>query len=631
MPNPAPSKPGAASRNGTSSKDLTYVQLVVDRARHAQNQYQSYFRRITRWYDLYRGIYSGRFQQFRNNVHIPFTLSVIQSDVARKVQATFGVWPIVSFAGYSTEDAAIARKVETLISAQMKDAKSFHKAYDLFLSGNLYGNGIARYSWRKDERFERWREVDDHFDIEVVREGNVVRFDGPDWDVIDPLDFWLQPGQRRIQDAAWAIHRYYLDIDQIEQMVKQGVFKRDAYDQLKQAPMNQTQTSELGERMSVYRNASDWEARRTEKHARPVEIWEMWGEVPSDNALDGVTNVVLTVANRRVLLRGRENPYWHGQIPFLNYCPNPDLHYFHGIGKAEIAEKLQITANRLANQKLDALDLFIDPVFLANRQSGIDTQNLIMRAGRVIGVDGPVDDSQVRALIPDLRGLQQAYAEIGQLSGWIQAGTGIIEDTVAGLPSSGRQTAREYLGRQEAGLSRVMMEARLAEEDFVEELANGFRMLDRQHLDTPHELKILGSTATINPITGLPMPQEPMVIDIGDLNQDYRARAMGASQTMGKAVRQQNLIAVLQAFTSNPALLSAVNWSAMATEILRTFDFLNPQEFLNSQQTNLNEQAMAQGSPAAGATGAGTDRLPALNPEIIAQMMGQGQAPIPGV
>src|SRR5262249_54024404 len=154
---------------------------------------------------------------------------------------------------------------------------------------------------------------------------------------------------------------------------------------------------------SVLRNLDEYESLRSDKYAKPVEIWEMWGDLPSALAPDGVQRRVCTLANRRVVLRNEPLPYWHGEIPFIAYCPQPDPHYFHGVGKGEISERLQMTANRLANQKLDALDLFIDPVFLMNRQMGIDTQNLYMRAGRVIGVDGPVDDSVIRPLSPDLR------------------------------------------------------------------------------------------------------------------------------------------------------------------------------------------------------------------------------------
>lgn len=617
-----------------TSTDLRDVEVVMTRAEHARQYYQSYLTRLARWYDLYRGIYTGRFQAHRNNVHIPFLFSVMQSDVARKVQTSFGGWPIVTFSGYSPEDAPIARKNEVLISAQMKDCDSFSKAVDLFLTADMYGVGIARHGWLTTKRKERWREVNE-MNVETQFEGEVTRFDGPNWEVVDPLVFWPQPGCRRIKDAAWVIHRYWLDLDDIQDMARDDIFDMSCVSKLAAGGMSKEVESSFTERYSVYRNYAEFETRRGERFAKPVEITEMWGLVPYDKAPNGVRMRVISVGNRNVLMRNRPNPYWHGEIPFIAYCPQPDPHYFHGMGKCEIGEKMQLTANRFANQKLDALDLWSDPPFLVNRQSGIDTSNLFLRAGRVIGADGPIDDTQIRQIIPDLRGIQQTYAEIGQLWQWIQQGTGIIEDVVQGMPGAGRQTAREYLGRQEQVLTRLMLEARLAEEAFVEPLANAFRHLNRQYLKVPHEVRILGSAAMMDPMTGLPMPQEPIPIDIGDLNPDYRARAVGSTQMLGKSTRQQNMITVLQAMTANPALVGMVNWGNFAKQIFDAFDMQNPDSLLNPQLTMMNQMAMGGGAPAgpeAGGAPGGEVGLPQLNPEQLGGQMGQAPpGPLPAM
>lgn len=589
--------------------DEQYVNLVVDRANHSRNHFKSFFSRLARWYDLYRGVYAGRYQTFRNNIHIPFIFSVVQSDVSRKVQATFGNRPFVSFIGTAPEDAPLARKNELLIDAQLNAANSFAKAYDAYLCADLYGLAVIRHGWTQDIRMERMRQKPDDpfqtYDVDGGYEDTsvdvpVVRFDGPDWSVVDPLDFWPQPAKPRVPQMAWIVHRYYMDLDEIRDEVEfTGKFRRSALRQLEQAPMTQGQTAEYAERVSVYRSYQEWEARLQERHAKPIEVWEMWGSVPSDMAPDGLRHRVITVANRKVLLRNEPTPFWHGQIPFIAYSPSPDPHYLHGVGKAEIAEKPQIAANRLANMKLDTLDLFGAPTFLLNeQQTSVDRQNLYLKPGRVIGFNGPVGDDAIRPLIPDLRGLQATYGEIEQMSQWIQQGTGIVEDTVSGFSSSGRQTAREFLGRQEASLSRVMMEARLAEEYFVEPLANAFRMLNRQFLSVPQEIQAIGSAAVINPITGLPMPPEAVEIDYDTINMDFKARAMGATQMLGKAVRQQNLIAVMGAFGSNPVLAGIANWAAFGREVLRTFDFVNPDEFLNTQMTGMNAMGMANGNTA---------------------------------
>ena len=44
------------------------------------------------------------------------------------------------------------------------------------------------------------------------------------------------------------------------------------------------------------------------------------------------------------------------------------------------------------------------------------------------------------------------------------------------------------------------------------------------------------------------------------------ARAVGASQMMGRSVRQQNFLGLLQMMSANPALMGLVNWANFARQ-----------------------------------------------------------------
>lgn len=572
------------------------LSLVQQRRQHALNRYLNFFRRISRFYDLYRGIYAGKFAAYRNNVHLPLLFSVIQSDVARKVQTSFGAWPIVQFTGYSHEETYKARKNEVLVSAQMKDCGSFEKAVDFYTSADMYGTAIARVGWKTDIRKEKIRLQDPAGGI-ISQTTNKTYFEGPDWDVVDILDFWPQPG-KKLKDADWVIHRYYKDLDELERMAATGYYDQTAINQLKQqGTMPSSQGDEWQTRVNVYRSYNDYEARRSEKFAKPVEIWEMWGKVPSEFASDGIVDRVITIANGKVVLRNRPNPFWHGQIPFLAYCPQPDPHYFHGPGKIEIAEKMQYTANRLVNQKLDALDLTVDPMWLANSSLGIDSQALMTKAGRVIKIDGPIGEDMIRTLSPDLRGLQAAYQEVEFLWQAIQQSTGIIEDTVQGAPASRRQTAREFMGRQENVLTRLMLEARLAEECFVEPLADLFVAMNKQFLPVPKEIRILGSDAMINPITGMRFPTQTTTMQLDDIVHDYRARAVGSTQMLGKQLQQQQLMTLMQVAGGNPVAAQMINWTAFIRQLFEVFDLKNVDELLLTEPTQMNKAAEGPTSP----------------------------------
>lgn len=610
----------------------TQVIALVDSRRIESLRYNwKLFNTLPEWYKLYRNARENP-AQFRNNVAVPFLFAMMWSDVSRKVQTSFGSWPIVEFAGYDYRDSARAKKNEILISAQMKDSDSMVKAIDFFLMADLCGTAVARYGWLNITRKNRVRipvTVAPGVRQEQVIEYDAEHFDGPNWNPIDRLDFWQQPGRKKIEEMDWVIHRYWEDLDNLKEDARSDdpYFDPEGVKLLEQAPMPHNSYADYTTKRMVIRGYEDQAARYQERYAKPVEIWEMWGLVPEEFAPDGIRTRCIAIGNGRVVLKNREIPFWDSKKPFLSYSPMPDPYSFDAPGKVEIVAPLQRTANRIANQKLDALDLIIDPMWVASNQVNINTQSLFSRAGRVLLVDGDATDANIRPLTPDIRGFQQAYGEIAQLWEFMQLGSG-INDIVMGLQPNDRETARGFLGRQENVLTRLSLEARAAEEMFIEPLANAFRKLDQQYLTLPHEIKILGSLAVINPITGLPLPQEPVTLDYDDFTPDYRARAIGATQMMGRNVRQQNYISLLQMMSANPALMQLVNWANFARQGFELFDFKNIDELLVSQVPMVNQIAQQTGQDPTAVAQTVSTPLEQLNPEILGSLMG-GQNPAP--
>lgn len=610
------------------------IELVDARRQHSIRYNQGTFSKLQQWYDTYRGVWKGRLASFRNNVSIPFTFAMIQSDVARKVQSSFGSWPIVSFEGYAPEDGPRAKKNEVLISAQMKDADSIVKACDFFLQADICGTAIARYGWKnltRKTRIRRMEQVAPGYSVPVVREYEAEMFNGPNWETVDRLDFWQQPGKTRLSEMAWVIHRYWADLDDLlnDAHSKTPYFDPAAVERLKQVPLYGTAAAEYAQRRVTYRNQYDYQARNSERFAKPVEIWEMHGYVPEEFAPDGIRFRCIAVGNGRVILKNREGAMGNNQMPFVSYAPMPDPYSFDGVAKTEIAFGPQQTANRIANQKLDALDSLIDPMYVASAGANINTQHLFTRAGRIILVDGAADESNIRALVPNMQGLNAAYTEIGQLFQMMQLGTGETE-SLLGQAGPGRETARGFLGRQENALTRLAMETRLAEEGFIEPLADAFRHMDRLWLPLPQEVKILGSLATTDPDTGLPYKALNTKIDYDDLVPDYRARAVGASQMMGRSVRQQNLVALLQMMSANPALLQLVNWGNFARQAFDLFDFTNVDDLLVSKVPAVNQMADQSGVAPGDIASLATGSLGQMDPNVLSQLMQTANAsPMP--
>jgi hypothetical protein len=606
------------------------VNLVSDRKTQSERYYQGIRRQVGDLYNLYRGTVRGRGTPYKNSVHIPLLMSIIQSDVARKTQASFSGWPVVSFVGYGPDDAPIARKREALIHAQMKDCKSFQKAYKLFLTADLYGTSVARWGWthREQEMMISQQVPLPVADVmtTISRRQNVITFDGPDWQVLDLLDFFPQPGVPDIPSMAWVCEREYLDLDEVRALAEPDEDGRTVFDAAEVARMEREGigATKVTDDWKTWRSQGptieDESSRWSEKYARPIEIIHMWGRLPSELATDGVVDRVISVANGNYLLRNRAIPFWSGLKPYGSYSPMPDPHFFYAAGKAEISATLQVIANRFTNQQLDALDIFIDPAFFYNTNTNLNTRNLLMRPGKFIPVQGNPQDG-IMPVVPNLQGVQMGGQMTQMVWNWMQQGTGIIEDTVQGGPGS-RQTAREYIGRAEAVATRLMMESRHFEENFLEPLADSFVDLNRQFMTVSREVFILGPNATTDPVTGLPVPESSRQTITGwDLVPNYEARAVGASTRLGRAARQQNLTFLLQAAAANPIAAAAVNWINFFRTIFREFEIENVNELIQSAPEM--QRALAQ-------TGAGrADQVPEVGGapggvNELANFLGQG-------
>ena len=80
---------------------------------------------------------------------------------------------------------------------------------------------------------------------------------------------------------------------------------------------------------------------------KPVEILECWTD-------DGR---VITMANRKVILRVSENPFDHYEKPFAMIYDYMQPHEFWGKGETAVLEGLQDSVNAIANSRIDNLRL----------------------------------------------------------------------------------------------------------------------------------------------------------------------------------------------------------------------------------------------------------------------------------
>lgn len=575
--------------NGTSSympnpSDPLYrdtVRLVTDRKQGSLDYVRTRYKATQRWNDAFNGIYTGKIANYLNDLSLPIVFSTIMVDVAKKVNAIFGSWPVISFQGFPNGAAAIAKKNELLVNLQLKEADSFRKATKFFMQADINGTAVAEVGWSTINRLRQFRAYIPGTNQMTEMMDNITEFDGPNWDVVDLLDFWPEPGKTHVKDMSWYIRRYWVDFDDILEMNSaDGMqsFNPEAIAELAQSslptPANASDEFLVYNR---YRNFADYLGAATRTaFSKPVEIWEMRGLVPYEFAPDGVRNRVITIGNGRVVLRNEPDKLLLGRHRVLAYSPTPDPYHFVGIGKAQIAEPLQAAASRLANQKLDGFDLFIKPMFLA-AQGAVPTQNMFTKPGRVFQVNakGRPLSEVIQALPINMQPMAMAFQEIGFLDSYAQKGTGIDERAVMGMDSgNGDVTARQFIGQQEAAMTRLALEAMLASAELVEPMAELFRDMNKTMLPLPKQFSMIGTRAVLNEVTGMPMPPEEGIITMpNELNHDWKAKAFGPGFMLTKSAQRADALQLAQVMMSNPVWVQVINWVAMAKKIFSLYDW----------------------------------------------------------
>jgi hypothetical protein len=568
------------------------VEIAISQRDASERNSSNFRNRLHSLYDIWRGLTTGNYSPTKNNIWIPLIFSTIQVDTARKMGTSFTQWPVLGFDGFGPDDKPIARKTEAMVNAQLIDAQILTKEIITFLGADLYGTAVSQLLWdHRSEVMTRTQVQALPLSQEIVRtrkKERAVTFDGPNYRTVDLLDFYDQPNYGCIQGNQGMPRcgvRYYLDVDdcwflaseeggnifderEVRRMVREDGVPAQRLDEARQRRFN-----DQGDRSGQYpSDLSD----------RPVEIQELWGHIPREFArhFGGSSNVVITVANDKYLLRARANPFDHQLKPFLSYSPTPDPHYFHAPGKAEVAYQLQVAGNRFINQQLDAADLLIHPMFAFNRQMGVNTRNLWAGPGRIFGVDGDPKQA-IQPLQMDFRSLGVGTQMTSEMWSFIQMGSGIQEDTIMGGEGPSRETARGYLGRREAASSRLLLESVLYEANYLEPLGNFFQSMDSQFLTLPREVIIVGDAAIEDPDTGQPIEDTRVDIDGSVLNTQYAARATGTTMHLSRETEKANMLTIFQTLAgAGPEVTQTFNMVNFFRQMFRMFGLRNVNELI---------------------------------------------------
>jgi len=466
------------------------VQLVVDRFKIAENWRRPLQDDWNRYYKLYRSQSEENDDPWRSNLFIPYAFSTIETILPRLVTNR----PKFEFVPRGPEDKDRAKMVNELMSYQW-DVMGMDLTLVKWVKECLiYGTAILKVPWVMEKDF-----------------------DGPRPEVVDIFDFFIDPRATSIKNAKYVIHRTIRTMKYLKDMESLGIYKN----------INKVEGGKKVEDMKAERYANiGLSVPAEDKEANEVEILEYWTD-----------DRIITVADRRVIIRDEKNPYNAGK-PFIAIVDHIVPHEFYGIGEIEQIESLQYELNDWRNHRMDSKTLTLNPMWWV--PPGADLDDFVAEPGALFS--GPEPPKPINVRTDKL----SDYREEEIIKGDIQTTTGVSDYSrgVESAPGISNETATGISLIQEAANMRFRMKVMLIEEMGIKELGLMLLKHNQQFLTEDKVIRVVGD-----------LGYEWKTITPDDIKGEYDIIVeAGSTQPMNEMMRRKKALDMLSLFGNDPDL-----------------------------------------------------------------------------
>lgn len=486
---------------------LTWCLQAFEAADAARRPFEQ---RWQKYYRMYRSYIKRDPHDWRSKVFVPYTFSTIEGIVPR----IFAQLPRFIAAPVSPEDVEPAKLLELELNRAAVESGLYLELVTAGKSALIYGTGILKTYYRRDTKRTYRRVVEEVpvlgeverpvLDPETGRplldpDGNpvtervqeqvgvetvertvpveYVAFEGPAAVAVDLWDFWVAPEATDIKTARYVIHRSYRPLSHVLRLMEEGVYHMPPGMTIDQM----TEIEDEGLRRRLAEVQLDAGAQ-LDPNRRPTEILEFWTD---DNRL-------ITVLNRKAVIRHTLNPYDHGEKPFIRFVDYLVPHEFWGIGEVEAIEGLQDVMNVLVNQRIDNLRIVLNPMFAVDVTSLEDPRDLRVRPGGVIRIRGGQPVSEVFMPVPLGDVTVSAFKETELLERLVERVSGVTPYQIGTETTSYNETATGVALIQEAGATKFALKVRLMEQMGLRELAKQWGSLIQQFTTEERLVRVYG-------------------------------------------------------------------------------------------------------------------------------------------
>jgi hypothetical protein len=457
---------------------------------------------------------------WKNRTTIPKLTQIRDNLHANYMDALFPNDDWLKWEGFS-QDAVVAKKRQA-IEAYMKNKlreSNFREfisksLYDYIDYGNVFGEAVWVTEYTKD----------------AATGDPVVLYVGPKALRISPHDHIFNPLAASYSDSP-KFTRYMKSIGELK---KEIVTRPD----LAFEPAAFTKITELRKQMTDFRMEDIAKAEgymidgfgsmKEYYQSGLVEIIEFEGDLYDSDTGELRENRIITIADRKYVLRDIENPSWFGQDSKCNVVWRERPDNLYGMGPLDNLVGMQYRLDHLENNKADALDQTILPPKVIKG----DVEPFEWGPGVNIHVP---EDGDVTILPPN----QAAFMvnnEIGYLLQLMEEMAGAPKEAM-GIRSPGEKTAFEVQQLQNAAGRIFQNKVNKFEVEFMEPLINKMLELAKRHMDVVDVVRVMDDDLGVTDFISITKE---------DITSKGKLRPMGARHYAARAQLMQNLSGIFQ-------------------------------------------------------------------------------------
>lgn len=595
--------------------------------------YKYFFQAYSRLKDLNEP-YRNNFDEFdeyyrgyRNNNKYPFAynysfnklIPIIMTVLSRIMGHLYRNSDVVVVRPRKSKDVRRSDYVAGLLNYQLNNLNdidfqggSYMVMLQWFLSALVFGKGITKCYWRKEERTAPKRlEVN----IPIIQRGpngmpflagydpreyitNELQtiYDGPYVENIPVRNFLPDPEYRSIQKMPCVGHLYRKSFDWLKEMEARGVFKNIS-EVGKINERIQSGGSDIESFMQTIKDiegAITLEEIQTDKHkASNIDMIDLHGKYalggPQVDVDNGITwkgkeeECICTIANYDTVVRLEKSMY--GVKPFFDIGAHINMHRYWDIGFIELCKDIQEVYNNISNLRLQNAMMKVNTMIKVLEDSEIDPRALVWKPFGIIPVS---QMDEVETLDTPDYSSAVFQEQINFFDRTIQDMSGIY-DYSKGVTPERHEAVGTIYSIQSVGESRIRLLLMTMDYMGIRPLLKYMMTLNTYHLPSGFEFRIMGQNRedTFGRVFGSDL----------HIDYDFEAKYAAMEPALAKEARAAQLLQYAQIWQQDPS----INHYQFKKAILELMDFpqadrflRNPQEIMMMQQQEEQKQVSAR-------------------------------------